>query len=551
MVTNQMISGTPEWSNLRTHRADVDGLSIRKLMESDETRFDRFSVRIGDLLVDYSKHRITTTTMELLIDLARAAGVEQARSDMFAGKKINVTEDRAVLHIALRNRSGHPVMVDGADVMIDVRRVLAQMRLFTEAVRSGAWVGHRGDRIRSIVNIGIGGSDLGPKMVVEALKWTKHPDLEFHFVSNVDGSDISQALASVDPASTLFVVASKTFTTQETMTNAATARRWLVQHLGDDEAVAKHFVALSTNEEGVVDFGIDPANMFEFWDWVGGRYSLWSAIGLSIALSVGMDSFEEMLTGAYDMDRHFLEAPLDENIPVLMAVLGVWYINFWGAETHAIIPYDQYLHRFAAYFQQGDMESNGKSVRLDGSDVQYETGPVIWGEPGTNGQHAFFQLLHQGTRLVPADFIIPAQSHHPIGRHHAMLVANYLAQTAALMRGKTTDEARIELEQQGWQGEALGRIAKHKTYPGNQPTTSIMVRRVTPHSLGMLIAMYEHKIFCQGVIWGINSFDQWGVELGKQLAGQLLPLIETGEGEAGDASTNGLLAQFRAWQGEA
>lgn len=545
-----LISDTPQWAALRRHQAEVADSTIRTLMESDAGRFDRFSVRFGDLLIDYSKHRITPTTMDLLMALADAAGIEAYRDRMFAGDPINTTERRAVLHTALRNRSDRPVMVEGVDVMSDVRRVLGHMREFSDSVRSGAWVGHTGERIRTVVNIGIGGSDLGPVMVTEALKWAKHPDLEFHFVSNVDGTDIAQALAASDPATTLFIVASKTFTTQETMTNAATARTWLLDRLGDEAAVARHFVALSTNAAAVGEFGIDPANMFEFWDWVGGRYSLWSAIGLSIALAVGMDAFEELLAGAHAMDRHFAETPLSENVPVIMALLGVWYIDFWGAETQAIIPYDQYLHRFAAYFQQGDMESNGKSVTIDGTAVEYPTGPVIWGEPGTNGQHAFFQLLHQGTRLVPADFIIPARSHHPIGRHHAMLVANYLAQTAALMRGKTTDEARLELAASGLEGDELERLARHKTYPGNQPTTSIMVKEITPHTLGMLIALYEHKIFCQGVVWGINSFDQWGVELGKQLAGRLLPLVEGGEGEPEDGSTGGLLAQFREWAGE-
>ena len=429
--------------------------------------------------------------------------------------------------------------------MPQVRSVLERMRSFTEQVRSGEWLGYSGQPIRTVVNIGIGGSDLGPAMVVQALAPYGHERLSFSFVSNVDGTDIATALDAADPESTLFVVASKTFTTQETMTNAETAKQWLLDALHDEAAVARHFVAVSTNADKVAAFGIDPTNMFEFWDWVGGRYSLWSSIGTTIALSIGMDRFEELLGGAYEMDKHFRDAPLDENLAVIMAMLGIWYINFWGAESHAIIPYDQYLARFSAYFQQGDMESNGKSVRLDGSAVAYDTGPVIWGEPGTNGQHAFFQLIHQGTRLIPADFLLPARSHHPQGRHHAMLTANFLAQTRALMLGKTYEEALTEL------GDASDAdvLAGHKTYAGNQPTTSLMVPIVDPHALGMLIALYEHKIFVQGVVWGVNSFDQWGVELGKQLAGQLLPLVETDVEDAQiDSSTAGLLAFYREFR---
>jgi glucose-6-phosphate isomerase len=451
--------------------------------------------------------------------------------------------------VALRNRGNRPILVDGVDVMPEVGAVLARMRELTERVRSGAWRGHTGEPITDLVNIGIGGSDLGPVMVTEALRPYGRPDLRAHFVSNVDGTHIAEALRRVDPARTLFFVASKTFTTQETLTNARTARAWLIEQLGGDPAaVAKHFVAVSTNAKEVAAFGIDPANMLPFWDWVGGRYSLWSAIGLPIALAIGMDHFEELLAGAHDMDEHFRTAPLAENLPVILAMLGVWYANFFGAETHAILPYDQYLHRFAAYFQLGDMESNGKRIDRDGRVItDYTTGPVVWGEPGTNGQHAFYQLIHQGTRLVPADFIAPVRTHNPLGPHHDILLANFFAQTEALMRGKTLDEARAELAAQGLLPAEVERLAPHKAFPGDRPTTSILVDQITPRTLGALIALYEHKIFVQGIVWNINSFDQWGVELGKQLASKILPERDGPAAVAShDASTNGLINRFKA-----
>ena len=501
------------------------------------------------VFVDWSKHRVTDETLRLLAALAKQADVEGARDAMFSGAKVNLTEGRAVLHVALRNRSNRPILVDGEDVMPAVNAVLAKMRAFTERVRSGAWTGHTGKAITDVVNIGIGGSDLGPVMVTEALKPYARRDLTAHFVSNVDGTHLAETLRRVDPERTLFVVASKTFTTQETLTNARSARAWLLERLGADaSAVARHFVALSTNAKEVAAFGIDTANMFEFWDWVGGRYSLWSAIGLSIALAIGMDAFEELLAGAHEMDEHFRAAPLERNLPVVLAMLGVWYANFFGAETHAILPYDQYLHRFAAYLQQGDMESNGKRVDRAGRPIEgYTTGPIVWGEPGTNGQHAFYQLVHQGTRLVPCDFIAPIESHNPIGDHHPILLANFFAQTEALMKGKTEDEARAELESQGLPKERVEALAPHKVFPGNRPTTSILVQKVTPRTLGALVAMYEHKIFVQGVVWNVNSFDQWGVELGKQLANRILPeLSAPGAVTTHDASTNGLIALYKA-----
>jgi len=539
------ISQTSEWAALAELQSQLKGQHMRDLFSSDPQRYEKMHLQVGPLLADFSKHRVTDDVLGALFALARAARVEERRDAMLTGERINVTEGRSVLHTALRNRSNTPVVVDGEDVMPGVRSVLSRMRAFTDAVRAGVWTGYSGKPIRTVVNIGIGGSDLGPAMVVQALGFYAQPDLTFHFVSNVDGTDIATALAAADPETTLFVVASKTFTTQETMTNAGTAKAWLLAHHGDEAATARHFVAVSTNAEKVVSFGIDAENMFEFWDWVGGRYSLWSSIGMTIALAVGMDRFEELLDGAHEMDRHFASEPLETNLPLILAMLGIWYINFWGAESHAIIPYDQYLARFSAYFQQGDMESNGKSVRLDGTAVSYDTGPVIWGEPGTNGQHAFFQLIHQGTRLIPADFLLPARSHHPEGRHHAMLTANFLAQTRALMLGKTTEEARAQLENAREADVEV--MARHKTYAGNQPTTSLMVPEIDARSLGMLIALYEHKIFVQGVVWGINSFDQWGVELGKQLASELLPTVENAA-EVGadlDISTLGLLSFYR------
>lgn len=533
------------WQALVAHAGTMREVHLRELFAQDPARFETFSLRLDDLLLDYSKHRVTRDTLRLLIDLAHAADVENWRAMMFEGARINFTEHRAVLHVALRNRSRRPIQVDGQDVMPAVNAVLDKMRGFAEQVRGGAWRGATGETITDIVNIGIGGSDLGPLMVCEALKPYQRADLRPHFVSNVDGAHLAHTVAPLDPARTLFIVASKTFTTQETMTNAGSARAWLTAALGED-AVAKHFVAVSTNEAEVRKFGIDPANMFGFWDWVGGRYSLWSAIGLPIALAVGFERFEELLAGAHDMDEHFRTAPLEKNLPVVMALLGIWYRNFMGASTLAILPYDQHLHRFAAYFQQGDMESNGKFVRRDGHRVDYATGPVIWGEPGTNGQHAFYQLIHQGTELIPCDFLAAAQSQTPLGDHHEKLLANFFAQTEALAFGKTEADAKAELEGQGLSGEALTTLLPHKVFEGNRPTTSILYRKLTPHRLGSLIALYEHKIFVQGVIWNINSFDQWGVELGKQLAGRILPELRGDEPVTGhDGSTNGLIGHFK------
>jgi glucose-6-phosphate isomerase len=543
------LTRSPAWQALAAHKPSIDATSMRALFAADPQRFARMSREACGLFVDWSKHRATDETIGLLCALARQADVESWRDRMFAGEKINVTEGRAVLHVALRNRGNRPILVDGVDVMPEVGAVLARMRELTERVRSGAWRGHTGEPITDLVNIGIGGSDLGPVMVTEALRPYGRPDLRAHFVSNVDGTHIAEALRRVDPARTLFIVASKTFTTQETLTNARTARAWLIEQLGGDPAaVAKHFVAVSTNAKEVAAFGIDPANMLPFWGWVGGRYSLWSAIGLPIALAIGMDHFEELLAGAHDMDEHFRTAPLAENLPVILAMLGVWYANFFGAETHAILPYDQYLHRFAAYFQQGDMESNGKRIDRDGRVItDYTTGPVVWGEPGTNGQHAFYQLIHQGTRLVPADFIAPVRTHNPLGPHHDILLANFFAQTEALMRGKTLDEARAELAAQGLLPAEVERLAPHKAFPGDRPTTSILVDQITPRTLGALIALYEHKIFVQGIVWNINSFDQWGVELGKQLASKILPELDGPAAVAShDASTNGLINRFKA-----
>jgi glucose-6-phosphate isomerase len=539
------LTASPAWQALETHAAAMGERHLRELFAQDPQRFSRFSLRLGNLLLDYSKHRIKADTMELLLELARSVDVEGWCDRMFMGDKINATENRAVLHVALRNRSSRPILVDGSDVMPGVEAVLERMRLFSEQVRNGAWRGSTGETITNVVNIGIGGSDLGPVMVCEALKPYQRPDLRPHFVSNVDAAHLTHTLAGLDPARTLFIVASKTFTTQETMTNAASAWGWLTEALGED-AVAKHFVAVSTNATEVTQFGIDTANMFEFWDWVGGRYSLWSAVGLPIVLAVGFERFRELLEGAHEMDEHFQSAPLDQNMPVIMGLIGVWYRNFLGASTLALLPYDQHLSRFAAYFQQGDMESNGKSVRRDGSRVDYATGPVIWGEPGTNGQHAFFQLLHQGTELIPADFLAAVESQTPLGDHHDKLLANFLAQTEALAFGKTEAEVRAELEKKGMSGAALEALLPHKVFEGNRPTTSLLYRTLTPHRLGSLIALYEHKIFVQGIIWGINSYDQWGVELGKELASRILPELQTDATVPDhDSSTNGLIDYVR------
>jgi len=536
----------PAWEALSEHHQEMSHVHMRDLFARDPKRFERFSLRLGDILFDYSKNRITEKTVGLLIELARQAGLAEKIRAMFAGEKINTTEGRAVLHVALRNRSDRPIFVDGEDVMPGVNHVLAKMRTFSQAVRSGAWQGYSGKSITDVVNVGIGGSDLGPKMVTLALAHYAKPGLRSHFVSNVDGTDIVETLKALSPETTLFLVASKTFTTQETMTNAHSARSWLLSSAGDQAAVAKHFVAMSTNETGVAEFGIDPDNMFECWDWVGGRYSLWSAIGLSIALAIGMDRFEELLSGAHKVDEHFRSTPFETNMPVIMGLLGIWYNNFFGAQTHAILPYDQYLSRFPAYFQQGDMESNGKSVTKDGEGVDYTTGPIIWGEPGTNGQHAFYQLIHQGTKLVPCDFLAPAQSLNPLGEHHPILISNFLAQTEALMKGKTGAEVRAELAALGLSGEALEKLVPAKTFEGNRPSNSFLFQKLTPKTLGSLIALYEHKIFTQGAIWNVNSFDQMGVELGKHVAKAILSELG-GEDPitSHDSSTNGLINYYK------
>lgn len=542
---------TVAWKALQAHYTEVRDVPMRDLFAEDGDRARRFSLVLGDLLFDFSKNRITDQTLSLLIDLCEECSVRDWVQRMFAGDAINETENRPVLHTALRQRSDAAVIVDGVDVMPDVRRVLARMRAFVAAVREGGWVGYTGRAVTDVVNIGIGGSDLGPVMVTEALRPYWKQGLRAHFVSNVDGTHLSETLRRVQPETTLFIVASKTFTTLETLTNAHSARRWLVEQLGAEEAVGRHFVALSTNRDAVVEFGIDPEHMFEFWDWVGGRYSLWSAIGLSIAIVIGMDLFEELLSGAHEVDEHFRTAPLRENIPVIMALLGIWYQNFFGACSHAILPYDQYLHRFPAYLQQADMESNGKTASRDGSLITgYSTGPIVWGEPGTNGQHAFFQLLHQGTHLVPCDFIVAAQSHNPLGVHQQLLVANCIAQAEALMLGKTAEEARAELESAGTPEPRVAVLVPHKTFAGNRPSNTFMLEKVTPAALGRLIALYEHKIFVQGVIWNIYSFDQWGVELGKQLAKAIVPeLASTGVDCEHDGSTHQLIDYYRRHSG--
>ena len=540
------LTDSSAWKALNDHYGKISGHHMRDMFLEDAGRFEAFSKSCGDILLDFSKNIINAETLKLLVDLATETDISGQAKKMFAGEKINITENRAVLHIALRNRSNTPIMVDGEDVMPAVNSVLNKMRSFTDLVRSGEWKGYTGKRITDVVNIGIGGSDLGPVMVTEALKPYTQRDLAVHFVSNIDGTHMAETLLKCDPETTLFIVASKTFTTQETITNATMARDWLLETAGDKSAVAKHFVALSTNAKAVSAFGIDTDNMFEFWDWVGGRYSLWCAIGLPIAIAIGMDNFEELLAGAHEMDQHFLNTDYADNLPVIMGLLGVWYNNFFGAQTLAILPYDQYLHRFAAYFQQGDMESNGKRVNKDGKVVDYSTGPVIWGEPGTNGQHAFYQLIHQGTKLIPCDFIAAIESHNPRGDHHPILMSNFFAQTEALMSGKSATEARIELEAAGMSGEELENLLPHKVFPGNKPTNSIMLQKITPRSLGMLIAMYEHKIFVQGMIWGINSYDQWGVELGKQLAQVIQPeLKDDSVVTSHDASTNGLINHYK------
>ncbi|HDL4381811.1 glucose-6-phosphate isomerase [Mannheimia haemolytica] len=535
------------WNALEQHKAD--NLSIPQLFAEDPNRFDKYSLRFEDqLLVDFSKNAINGKTLTLLRQLANECGLESAKNAMFSGKKINRTENRAVLHVALRNRANTPIAVDGKDVMPEVNAVLAKMKDFCERVISGEWKGYTGKTITDVINIGIGGSDLGPYMVTETLRPYKN-HLNMHFVSNVDGTHIAEVLRKVNPETTLVLVASKTFTTQETMTNALSARKWLLDSAKDESAVAKHFVALSTNAKEVEKFGIDTANMFEFWDWVGGRYSLWSAIGLSIALSLGFENFEQLLAGAHAMDKHFLITPIEKNIPTTLALVGIWNNNFLGAESEAILPYDQYMHRFAAYFQQGNMESNGKFVGRDGKPVTHQTGPIIWGEPGTNGQHAFYQLIHQGTKLIPCDFIAPAQTHNPLSDHHNKLLSNFFAQTEALAFGKSKETVEKEFLDAGKTLEEVAEIVPFKVFSGNKPTNSILVQKITPYSLGALIAMYEHKIFVQGVLFNIYSFDQWGVELGKQLANRILPELETDEKiNSHDSSTNGLINQFKAWR---
>ena len=541
-----VLTDSPAWKALSEHYQEMSSLHMRDLFARDPKRFERFSLRLGDILFDYSKNRITEKTVSLLMGLARQEGLAEKIQAMFAGEKINTTEERAVLHVALRNRSNRPIFVDGEDVMPGVNRVLEKMRIFSKTVRSGAWRGYTRKPITDVVNIGIGGSDLGPKMVTMALAHYTKPGLRSHFVSNVDGSDLVETLKPLSPETTLFLIASKTFTTQETMTNAHSARAWFLTGARDEASVAQHFVALSTNKAGVARFGIDTDNMFEFWDWVGGRYSPWSAIGLSIVLAIGMDHFEELLSGAHKVDEHFRSMPFEENIPVIMGLLGIWYNNFFGAQTHVILPYDQYMSRFPAYFQQGDMESNGKSVTKNNEWVDYTTGPIIWGEPGTNGQHAFYQLIHQGTRLIPCDFMAPAQSLNPLGEHHPILISHFLAQTEALMKGRTEAEARAELAGSGLSGLQLEKLGPAKTFKGNRPSNSFLYKKLTPETLGSLIALYEHKIFTQGVIWSINSFDQMGVELGKHLARAIEPELKGEEPiTSHDSSTNGLINYYK------
>ena len=542
------LTSSTAWQNLQKHYDNQKDFQMRVLFAQDPERFKTFSLDFDGLLLDFSKNRITSETMKLLQALAVECDVPGWAKRMFTGEKINLTENRAVLHIALRNRTNRPILVDGRNVMPEVNAVLDHMDKFSKAIRSGQWKGYTGKAITDFVNIGIGGSDLGPVMVTEALKhYADGP--RAHFVSNVDGTHIVESLKTLSPETTLFIIASKTFTTQETLTNAHSARDWLLAAAKDKAAVAKHFVALSTNEKEVRKFGIDPVHMFEFWDWVGGRYSLWSAIGLSIVLSIGYENFVEMLEGAHAMDEHFLNTPPEKNLPLTLGLLGIWNNNFFGARTHALLPYDQYMHRFPAYFQQGDMESNGKSVTRQGEKLDIASGPVIWGEPGTNGQHAFYQLIHQGTQVVPADFLAPIETQNPLGEHHLILLANFFAQTEALMKGKTADEVRKELEKDGLKGEPLEKLIPHKVFTGNRPTNSILFHKLTPKTLGVLIALYEHKIFTQGIIWNINSFDQWGVELGKELAKAILPELEKpGTITSHDSSTNGLINRFKDYR---
>ncbi len=540
-------TSTAAYTLLQKHFTVLNGQEMKQLFATDPDRAARFSLSFNDIYFDYSKNRINEDTVKLLLQLARECGLEQAITAMFAAEPINETEGRAVLHFALRNQSG-PVMLDGRDVMPEIHAVQKQMKAFSSKVITGSWKGHTGKAITDVVNIGIGGSDLGPVMITEALKHYR-THLNLHFVSNVDGTHIVETLKPLDPETTLFLIASKTFSTQETMANAHTARDWFLNSGAAEKDIACHFVALSTNTDGVTAFGIDPENMFVFWDWVGGRYSLWSAIGLSICLGIGYDHFEQLLAGAYTTDQHFRNTPLAENIPVIQALLGIWYYNFFGAQTHALLPYDQYMHRFPAYFQQADMESNGKYISRSGTKVTYTTGPIIWGEPGTNGQHAFYQLIHQGTRLIPCDFIAPARSHNPIGNHHRLLLSNFFAQTEALMKGKTAEEVTTELKAAGTDEATLAKLLPHKVFEGNRPSNTFFLKEINPFNLGSLIACYEHKIFVQGIIWNIFSFDQWGVELGKQMANTILPELghET-HTEAHDSSTNTLIRKYKEWR---
>ena len=549
MLKNINPTQTKAWQALTAHFEQAQDFELSDLFANDSERFAKFSAQFGsDILLDYSKNLITEETLTKLFALAKETELEAAIADMFNGEKINRTEDRAVLHVALRNRSNTPIIVDGEDVMPAVNAVLAKMESFTNRIVSGEWKGYTGKQITDVVNIGIGGSDLGPYMVSEALAAYK-TRLNMHFVSNVDATHIVETLKDLNPETTLFLIASKTFTTQETMTNALSARDWFLAMAEDKAHVAKHFAALSTNAESVAEFGIDTDNMFEFWDWVGGRYSLWSAIGLSISLAVGFDNFVKLLEGGHAMDNHFATAPLEQKLPVILALIGIWYNNFHGAETEAILPYDQYMHRFPAYFQQGNMESNGKYVDRGGKPVDYQTGPIIWGEPGTNGQHAFYQLIHQGTKLIPCDFIAPAISHNPLGDHHPKLMANFFAQTEALAFGKSRETVEAEFVAAGKSQAEIDELAEFKVFEGNRPTNSILLKEITPYTLGALIALYEHKIFTQGVIWNIFSFDQWGVELGKQLANQILPELNSTDGVVShDSSTNGLINAFKQWR---
>lgn len=546
--SNIAFSQTKAFHNLSQDRKRLDETTIKNLFQTDSNRQLHFSLLDQDILLDYSKNIVDQSTFNHLIDLANECKLTEAIKAQFTGERINQNENRAVLHTALRAKENTSIFVDGENIIPKIQSVKSHMKDFTDQVITGKWKGYTGKTITDIVNIGIGGSDLGPVMVTEALKPYKN-HLNIHFVSNVDGTHIAETLKKVNPESTLFLIASKTFTTQETMANAFSARKWFLNFAKDEKAVSKHFVALSTNSKAVSQFGIDVANMFEFWDWVGGRYSLWSAIGLSIALSIGYSNFEQLLAGANEMDTHFATASFDKNMPVILALLGIWYVNFFDASTHAILPYDQYMHRFAAYFQQGDMESNGKSVDRNGNRVTYSTGPVIWGEPGTNGQHAFYQLIHQGTQLIPADFIAPAITHNPIGNHHTLLMSNFFAQTEALMNGKSKEVVESELIKSGLNQSEIDQLSPFKVFEGNKPTNSILVKQITPKTLGALIALYEHKIFVQGVIWNVFSYDQWGVELGKQLANSILPELENNEKiNSHDSSTNALINQFKEWR---